>query len=367
MKNLGSLTGFAIGNDHYLLIIGSIPIIISGFISGAYVSGDRVRGKFHIILDRVRTEVKMKSKILLPAMIVALLVAGCGKTAPTNTTQQPREESPSVATAKPSMPAPTRDAIDYHQYLKKTWIKKNDANNNFGNEVSFSISKIENGKISGELIVVGPAPSYPNASANLNGIIDNDAAECQFTDSRENEGTIKLVFKPNNEMEATITLTNKAQDRKAQPPVGTFQFAPYNLKDIEGFSPIEYQSFMVDLNSWGNVKFVSGKLTGGNHIPVVFYLTDENGDILYNFNATLPYMVDVKAVSFEDLSKDGLKDIIIIVDDGYAGQGNVPLATVYFQKADGSFANDLKLDQDINDSKNNKDVKTVKSYLARKL
>jgi len=335
--------------------------------SGAYVSGDRVRGEFHPILDRVKTEVKMKSKILLVTMIVALLAAGCGKTAPTNTTQQPREESPSVATAKPSMPAPTRDAIDYHQYLKKTWIKKNDADNNFGNEVSFSISKIENGKITGELIVVGPAPSYPNALANLNGIMINDTAECKFTDSRENKGTIKLVFKPNNEMEATITLTNKAQDSKAQPPVGTFQFAPYNLKDIEGFSPIENQSFMVDLNSWGKVKFVSGKLTGGNHIPAVFYLTDENGDILYNFQATLPYMVDVKAVSFEDVRKDGLKDIIIIVDDGYAGQGNAPLATVYFQKADGSFANDLKLDQEINDSKNNKDVKTVKSYLAGKL
>jgi len=79
-------------------------------------------------------------------------------------------------------------------------------------------------------------------------------------------------------------------------------------------------------------------LTGGSHIPTVFYLTDENGDILYNFQATLPYMVDVKAVAFEDVSKDGLKDIIIIiVDDGYAGQGNAPLATVYFQKADGSW------------------------------
>ncbi|MCB8814793.1 hypothetical protein [Desulfosporosinus shakirovi] len=290
----------------------------------------------------------MKSKILLAAMIVALLAAGCGKTAPTNTTQQPRE------------------AIDYHQYLKKTWTKRNEADNNSGNDVSFAISKIENGEITGELMVVGPAPSYPNASANLNGIIINDTAECRFTDSRENTGTIRLVFKPNNEMEATITLTNKAQDNKAQPPAGTFQFAPYNLKDIEGFSPIENQSFMVDLNSWGRVKFVSGKLTGGNHIPAVFYLTDEKGDILYSFQATLPYRVDVKAVSFEDVSKDGLKDIIIIVDDGYAGQGNVPLAAVFFQKDDGSFANDLKLDQEINDSKNNNDVKTVKSYLAGK-
>ena len=254
----------------------------------------------------------MKIKLLLAVMIVVLLVAGCGKTAPTDTTQQPRVESPAVATAKPPVPAPTREAIDYHQYLKKTWTNKNDVANNFGNEVSFSLSKIENGEITGELMVVGPAPSYPNASANLTGIMINDTAECQFTDSRENKGTIKLVFKPNNEMEATIALTNKAQDSKAQPPVGTFQFAPYNLKDIEGFSSIENQSFMVDLNSWGKVKFVSGKLIGGSHIPTVFYLTDENGDILYNFQATLPYMVDVKAVAFEDVSKDGLKDIIII-------------------------------------------------------
>ena len=46
--------------------------------SGAYVSGVRVSGKFHPILDGVKTEVKMKSEMLLAAMIVALLVAGCG-------------------------------------------------------------------------------------------------------------------------------------------------------------------------------------------------------------------------------------------------------------------------------------------------
>ena len=45
----------------------------------------------------------------------------------------------------------------------------------------------------------------------------------------------------------------------------------------------------MNLNSWGNVKFVSGKLTGGNHIPTVFYLTNKDGDILYDFAATLPY------------------------------------------------------------------------------
>ncbi|SHH83176.1 hypothetical protein [Desulfosporosinus lacus] len=308
----------------------------------------------------------MNRKILIATITVSLLLAGCGKTAPTNTTEQLREELPSVATPNSSITTHTSDAIDYNQYVRKTWIKEKDTNNSFENGVSFSISKIKNGKITGELTVVGPAPSYPNDVANLNGIINKDTAEFEFTDSRENKGSIKLVFKPNDKMEATINLTDKSEDTAAQPPVGTFQFAPYNLKDLKGFSPIENQSFMVDLKSWGNVKFVSGKLTGGNHIPVVFYLTNKDGDILYDFYATLPYRVDVKAVSFEDVSKDGLKDIIIIVDDD-AGQGNASVATVYFQKADGSFANDPKLDQEINDSVNNTDVKTVTSYLARKL
>lgn len=31
---------------YFLFIIGLIPIIISGFMSGAYVSGDRVRGNY---------------------------------------------------------------------------------------------------------------------------------------------------------------------------------------------------------------------------------------------------------------------------------------------------------------------------------
>ena len=166
-------------------------------------------------------------------------------------------------------------------------------------------------------------------------------------------------------MEATIRLTNKSK-ATIQPPEGTFEFTPDNIKNIKGFRPIESQSFMVNINSWGNVKFVSGKLTAGNHIPTVFYLTNEKGDILYQFvDVPFPYSVDVKAVSFVDVNKDGLKDVIIIVVDNYNGSGQT-IATVCFQKADGSFANDPKLYQEINASGNNKDIETVKNFLSKK-
>lgn len=294
----------------------------------------------------------MNRKVLLVLLIVSLLLVGCGKTGQTNPPQQ----------NKPSNP--TSEAIDYSQYVKKTWIKNNDVEE----RVYFSISKIENGKITGKLSAESFAPADKNLlsfMSDFEGTINKDTAECQFHDLKGNKGTLKLVFKANNKMEGTISLSEKSKTT-IQPPEGTFEFAPDNIKNIKGFSPIESQSFMVNLNAWGNVKFVSGKLTAGNHIPTVFYLTNENGDILYQFvDVPFPYSVDVKAVSFVDVNKDGLKDVIIIVVDNYDGSGQ-NIATVCFQKADGTFTNDPKLYEEINASGHNKDVEAVKNYLSKK-
>lgn len=319
----------------------------------------------------------MNKKILLTIIIVSLLITGCGKINSTNSLQQNGQSSlatsteNSTTTKSPGKSTPTTttigNAIDYKEYLKKTWIRN--ADTNFPNDggVSILISKIEDGKIQGKLSAVGYSPGYNMDSAEFEGTVNNDTAECQLVnDSRGNKGTVKFLFEPNGTLEATITIIKKSGDTVMSLPEGTFEFTPYNLKNIKSFTLIENQTFMVDLNSWGNVKFVSGKLTAGNHIPVVFYLTNKDGDILYNFNATFPYSVDVKAVSFEDVNKDGLKDIIIIVADNYNGSSGGPIAAIYLQNADGSFTNNYKLDQEINDSENNKDVGSVKNYLSSK-
>lgn len=146
-----------------------------------------------------------------------------------------------------------------------------------------------------------------------------------------------------------------------------------NINDIVGFSPFESQSFMVNIGFWGEVKFVSGKITTGEFVPVVFYLTNKDGDIVYDFNTSkddpcIPYNSDVKAVSFEDVNKDGLKDIIIITANSSKGSANYGkiTAVVYLEKSDGTFNSDFKLNQEINNSENNKDIKTVVNYLSKK-
>lgn len=306
----------------------------------------------------------MNKKILLTISIVSILFAGCGKAVTSNKPQQDIQAAEVTTTKSPvakAMPVETtksNSTVDYSQYIKKTWVDKKGTSN-----VSFSISKIVNGKITGRFNSNAPAvPNHYNLG-HLTGTINKDTAECQFSDTIGNKGSIKLVFKSSNIIEATVKLTNKSKYIKERPQEGTLQLIPYNINDIKGFSITKSQSFMVDLNSWGNVKFVSGKLTGGNHIPVVFYLTNKSGEILYDFDAALPYSVDVKAVSFTDVNNDKLKDVIIIVA---GNDSSAQVATVYLQKTDGSFSNDPKLDKEIADSGNNKDVKSIKNYLSQK-
>ena len=320
----------------------------------------------------------MNKKILIIIITVFFLIAGCGKTESTNSLPQNDKHSLATSTKNsttarssdkgmPVTATTTGNAIDYQQYLKKTWVRNKDTNFPNDGSLSILISKIRDGKIQGKLSVVGNGPAYNMDSTEFKGSVNNDTAECQLVnDSSGNKGTIKLLFKPNGTLEATIIITEKSGDAVMNLPEGAFEFTPYNLKNIKGFALIENQTFDVYLNSWGNVKFVSGKLTAGNHIPVVFYLTNKDGDILYDFNAILPYSVDVKAISFTDVNKDGLKDIIIIATDNCNDSAGEPIATVYLQKPDGSFINDYKLDQDINDSGNNIDIGAVTNYLASK-
>jgi len=59
-----------------LFIIGLIPIIISGFMSGAYVSGDRVRGNYSNSIDfKERSGISSKLFLFgLPCVITAMTI-----------------------------------------------------------------------------------------------------------------------------------------------------------------------------------------------------------------------------------------------------------------------------------------------------
>ena len=273
-----------------------------------------------------------------------------------------------VKSTKPgNSPKPDNiNTIDYNQYIKKVWVVRK-GNNEIINYPSFFISKIENGKVVGKFSLILDVPGNASDFGPLTGTINKDTAECQFDNGHGNKGNIKLVFKNNNEMEATFMYSDKEDPNIYFTKGGIpYQYIPFNIKNLNGFIPIKNQSFMVNLNSWGNVKFVSGKIKGERYTTVYYYLTDVNSNIVYNFHSNNVTNVDVSAVSFKDVNKDSLKDIIIIVKYFHnPGYGN-HFVNVFFQKPNGSFSDNSELDQEINDSGNNKDIKTVTDYLSKK-
>ncbi len=320
----------------------------------------------------------MNKKFLLTVITVSCLAAGCGKEASSDRLQETENTSASASQentviiqssqeSNSQAAAETESKTDYSRYLKKNWIRSTDTNYPENGGLSIVISSIKDGKIKGDISAVGNGPAYNIDSSGFEGTVDGNTAQCELVDdSRGNKGTVRLTFKSQGILEAAVVITERSEDNIMTLPEGTFEFAPDNLKRIEGFEPIEDQSFLVDLDSWGKVKFVSGKLTAGSHIPAVFYLTDDDGAIFYEFNTAFPYNVNVEAVSFKDLNNDGLKDIIIIVSEQYEGSSGLPIANVCFQQEDGSFMTDYELCQEINDSGNNKDIKTVTNYVMNK-
>lgn len=136
-----------------------------------------------------------------------------------------------------------------------------------------------------------------------------------------------------------------------------------------GLQVIENQSFEVELNHWGKVKFISGKYLKDGVFKASFHLADEQGNIIYSFpefnGNEWPSFEGIRAVSFKDLNQDGLKDVIIIAEyiTGAGEQGTTPfpVASIYFQKAK-SFEALSDLDEKINSAGKNETVEEVLNF-----
>ena len=77
------------------------------------------------------------------------------------------------------------------------------------------------------------------------------------TTSKSNAST------PKTSIENSAGTSTPKVSTKNSTETATSKYDSNNINNIKGFKIIENQSFMVNLNSWGYVRFVSGKLTAG--------------------------------------------------------------------------------------------------------
>jgi hypothetical protein len=258
--------------------------------------------------------------------------------------------------------------LAYDDYIRKKWILQEDDISGLEMYVDFIISKMEDGRIVGELNIT----DYREGNAHLlsfvstfDGTIRRNEATCQYDDKAGNTGEIKLRFVAKDEITVSFKPIKKAE-ATISPPEGTFAFSSDNIHNITDFRIDEKQSFGINLNSWGNVNFVSGQIVGGNHVPLLLFLVNDDGDILYEFPEPMPYQMLVKEASFEDVNDDGRNDLIVVAVGEYETITSYS-TWIYFQKEDGSFYSDHILNEkfyEVYDVEDDVSIGEIRTFLV---
>lgn len=144
--------------------------------------------------------------------------------------------------------------------------------------------------------------------------------------------------------------------------------------DENGFEAVESQIFPVETECFGTVNLVPAMEK--TYHRIVLFLTKEDGTVLYftdRLEANNRYEGELKqpirnisAVSFQDLNRDGLVDIVLITtcvneSGSYAGKP-YKVGEVLFQSGDG-FYRDYRLSDKINRFGMNKSVESIVSFV----
>lgn len=144
--------------------------------------------------------------------------------------------------------------------------------------------------------------------------------------------------------------------------------------DDNGFEVIENQIFPVETECFGTVNLVPAMEKTYHRIAL--FLVREDGEVLYRtdqleannrYEGTLKQPVrNISAVSFQDLNRDGLVDIVLIttcVNESGAYAGNpYKVGEVLFQNSEG-FYRDYRLSDKINRFGMNKSVESIVSFV----
>lgn len=322
----------------------------------------------------------MNKKLIAVLLIsVSVLVSGCssgnqGKKSAENKQTNTKEVSPQIESSNDSSGAEKGNVHSQNDYSKYSgsWVQEQNLKNDFKYGISVSLKVDKDGNLQGQ---VGSSTENATHVSNVDikGRISGNRFISNFNeDGWGHKGTIELEFQGNTVILKSKYSNDSAEDASWGIGEGTFNLVNSNsnitrtLKDLKsgGLQVIEEQCFNVKLQSYGNVKFISGvKREDGN--TVQFYLVDKNENVLYkfpNFYGNEKGMFkNISAVSFTDVNGDGLKDVVIAAKYSNGASDSVSIGSIYFAEGKG-FASDKKFDDKLNNSSSDSSIASIISY-----
>lgn len=271
-----------------------------------------------------------KMNFICGVVIIIILLSGCG-----GIEQQDGIEIENVSLNLDEVASDNErndgDQKDYSSYLKKVWIVDDDYNGD--DAISCIITGITDNVIEGYYhmgqmvfeIYTSQSLSKKNEKPNFHTVICDGVFIFEVKEPRygeeDREGTARLRFCEGDRIEVTLTEGGKSQQ---------YMLRPYNISD-EDFRG-EPTISRIELDSWGNVNLFYANTESNHSIPCI-YLTNDHGDIFYDFLADYQHASEVIDVVVEDMDGDGFKDVEVVTFlAGYQFEW------YFFQKENGLFA-----------------------------
>lgn len=231
--------------------------------------------------------------------------------------------------------------------IKRVWVVDGVENEDtYYGPFSFCITSMQHGIIEGEYRYNGIATwefDEKDGKGKFTGRIRNGRVECSFQNKEENEVNLILTSWEDMQIEAEVgCIRNDGRWQYSRENRETYRFRPYNLSDVENITVLDEHSFEMELDSWGHIRFVAARADNiglGRYYPAT-YLTDIEGNILYEFGST-EYTAgeEIYDIVIEDINGDGLKDIGVITWFSFMYENGEKNFTRwdFCQKQDGTF------------------------------
>ncbi len=217
----------------------------------------------------------------------------------------------------------------YSSFLKKAWTV--DGPKRVYGGFEFIITGISDEAIEGYIVIsdhiewlywsnseIGRETCKP-----FNGTITGNKAECVFQ-YEECQVEATFLFAANDRIEAAIMCEEMGINEG-------YHFRPHNLSDYQLHDDIS--STPVFFETWGEVNLVSAT-TDNNHSVPYFFITDDEGNILYRESCMQGLVF--WDVFVEDIDQDGRLDIWTVAGVDHSPEGG-RIVDIFYQAENGHF------------------------------